>query len=93
MDGRVASLRLLVQERILNVVCTYASYSSSEYPHFFESLEEILASSPTGRLVGTWDKNTQSMIDFVVVSSDLRLYVLETQVKRGPERSTDHHLV
>ncbi|KAI3362094.1 hypothetical protein L3Q82_012420 [Scortum barcoo] len=35
----------------------------------------------------------RSMIDFVVVSSDLRPYVLDTQVKRGAELSTDHHLV
>ena len=34
-----------------------------------------------------------SMIDFVVVSSDLRPYVLDTRVKRGTELSTDHHLV
>ncbi|KAI3370288.1 hypothetical protein L3Q82_024461 [Scortum barcoo] len=33
------------------------------------------------------------MIDFVVVSSDLRPYVLDTRVKRGAELSTDHHLV
>ncbi|KAI3359420.1 hypothetical protein L3Q82_002923 [Scortum barcoo] len=32
------------------------------------------------------------MIDFVVVSSDLRPYVLDTRVKRGAELSTDHHL-
>ncbi|KAI3354885.1 hypothetical protein L3Q82_004553 [Scortum barcoo] len=32
------------------------------------------------------------MID-VVVSSDLRPYVLDTRVKRGAELSTDHHLV
>jgi len=44
----------------------------------------------------TWYEKTlgqRSMIDFVVVSSDLRLYVLETLVKRGPELSADHHLV
>ena len=35
----------------------------------------------------------QSMIDFVVASSDLQLYVLDTRVKRGAELSTDHHLV
>uniref|UniRef100_A0A8C6KWE7 Endonuclease/exonuclease/phosphatase domain-containing protein n=1 Tax=Nothobranchius furzeri TaxID=105023 RepID=A0A8C6KWE7_NOTFU len=35
----------------------------------------------------------RSMIDFVVVSSDLRPYVLDTRVKRGTELSTDHHLV
>ena len=33
------------------------------------------------------------MIDFVVVSFDLRPYVLDTRVKRGAELSTDHHLV
>ena len=32
------------------------------------------------------------MIDFVVVSSDLRPYVLDTRGKRGAELSTDHHL-
>ncbi len=44
----------------------------------------------------TWHQDTlgrRSMIDFVVVSSDLRPYVLDTQVKRGTELSTDHHLV
>jgi len=33
------------------------------------------------------------MIDFVVVSADLRPHVLDTRVKRGAELSTDHHLV
>ncbi|KAI2665653.1 Craniofacial development protein 2 [Labeo rohita] len=44
----------------------------------------------------TWYRDTlgrRSMIDFVVVSSDLRPYVLDTRVKRGAELSTDHHLV
>ncbi|GAA6064832.1 receptor-type tyrosine-protein phosphatase F-like, partial [Tachysurus ichikawai] len=44
----------------------------------------------------TWHQDTlgrRSMIDFLVVSSDLRLYVLDTRVKRGAELSTDHHLV
>uniref|UniRef100_A0AAY5LCL8 Endonuclease/exonuclease/phosphatase domain-containing protein n=1 Tax=Esox lucius TaxID=8010 RepID=A0AAY5LCL8_ESOLU len=44
----------------------------------------------------TWHQDTlgrRSMIDFVVVSSDLRLYVLDTRVKRGAELSTDHDLV
>uniref|UniRef100_A0A8C6MDN2 Endonuclease/exonuclease/phosphatase domain-containing protein n=1 Tax=Nothobranchius furzeri TaxID=105023 RepID=A0A8C6MDN2_NOTFU len=44
----------------------------------------------------TWYKGSlgrRSMIDFVVVSSDLQLYVLDTRVKRGAELSTDHHLV
>ena len=35
----------------------------------------------------------RSMIDFVVVSPDLWLYVLDTRVKRGTELLTDHHLV
>ena len=33
------------------------------------------------------------MIDFVIVSSDLRPCVLNTRVKRGAELSADHHLV
>lgn len=33
------------------------------------------------------------MISFIVVSSDLRPYVLDTRVKRGAEFSTDLHLV
>uniref|UniRef100_A0A671V6D7 Endonuclease/exonuclease/phosphatase domain-containing protein n=1 Tax=Sparus aurata TaxID=8175 RepID=A0A671V6D7_SPAAU len=44
----------------------------------------------------TWHQDTlgrRSMIDFVVVSSDLRPYGLDTRVKRGAELSTDHHLV
>ncbi|KAI3365015.1 hypothetical protein L3Q82_000951 [Scortum barcoo] len=45
----------------------------------------------------TWHQDTlgrRSMIDFVVVSSDLRPYVLDTRVKRGAELSTcNHHLV
>ncbi|TWW62415.1 hypothetical protein D4764_04G0010620 [Takifugu flavidus] len=35
----------------------------------------------------------RSMIDFVVMSADLRPYVLDTRVKRGAELSTDHYLV
>ncbi len=31
--------------------------------------------------------------DFVVISSDLRVHILDTQVKRRAELSTDHHLV
>ena len=44
----------------------------------------------------TWHQDTlgrRSMIDFVVMSSDLRPYVLDTRVKRGAELSTNHHLV
>ncbi|KAK3554884.1 hypothetical protein QTP86_000917 [Hemibagrus guttatus] len=44
----------------------------------------------------TWYQDTlgrRSMIDFVVVSSDLRPHVLDTRVKRGAELSIDHHLV
>ncbi|XP_029977141.1 uncharacterized protein LOC115409932 [Salarias fasciatus] len=35
----------------------------------------------------------RSMIDFVIVSSDLQPHVADTRVKRGAELSTDHHLV
>ncbi|TWW76582.1 hypothetical protein D4764_13G0012440 [Takifugu flavidus] len=44
----------------------------------------------------TWHQDTlgrRSMIDFVVVSSDLRPHVLDTRVTRGAELSTDHQLV
>ncbi|KAK0143577.1 ATP-binding cassette sub-family G member 8 [Merluccius polli] len=44
----------------------------------------------------TWHQDTlgrSSMIDFVVVSLDLRPHVLDTRAKRGAELSTDHHLV
>ncbi|KAK3510372.1 hypothetical protein QTP70_005671 [Hemibagrus guttatus] len=44
----------------------------------------------------TWYQDTlgrRSMINLVIVSSDLRPHVLDTRVKRGVELSTDHHLV
>ncbi|KAK3523553.1 hypothetical protein QTP70_002456 [Hemibagrus guttatus] len=44
----------------------------------------------------TWNQDTlgrRSMIDLVIVSSDLRPHVLDTRVKRGAELSTNHHLV
>ncbi|KAK3566415.1 hypothetical protein QTP86_032265, partial [Hemibagrus guttatus] len=44
----------------------------------------------------TWYQDTlgrRSMIDLVIVSSDLWPHVLDTRVKRGAELSTDHHLV
>ncbi|KAK3538840.1 hypothetical protein QTP86_015967 [Hemibagrus guttatus] len=44
----------------------------------------------------TWYQDTlgwRSMIDLVIMSSDLRPHVLDTRVKRGAELSTDHHLV
>ncbi|KAK3541564.1 hypothetical protein QTP86_031079, partial [Hemibagrus guttatus] len=43
-----------------------------------------------------WYQDTlgrRSMINLVVVSSDLRPHVLDTRVKRGAELSTDNHLV
>ena len=44
----------------------------------------------------TWHQDTldrSSMIDFVVMSLDLRPHVLDTRAKRGAELSTDQHLV
>ncbi|KAK3553558.1 hypothetical protein QTP70_004565 [Hemibagrus guttatus] len=44
----------------------------------------------------TWYQDTlgwRSMIDLVIVSSDLRPHGLDTRVKRGAKLSTDHHLV
>ncbi|TWW73573.1 hypothetical protein D4764_15G0009670, partial [Takifugu flavidus] len=44
----------------------------------------------------TWHQDAlgrKSMIDFVVVSSDLQPHVLDTLVKRVEELSIDHHLV
>ena len=44
----------------------------------------------------TWHQDTLGgslMINFVVVSLDLRPHVLDTWVNRGAELSTDHHLV
>ena len=44
----------------------------------------------------TWHQDTlgqRSMIDFVVMLTDLRSCVLDTRVKRGAELSTGHHLV
>ncbi|TWW67224.1 hypothetical protein D4764_02G0002650 [Takifugu flavidus] len=41
----------------------------------------------------SWHHNglgRRSMIDFIVVSADLRPYVLDTRVKRGAQLSTDH---
>ncbi len=43
-----------------------------------------------------WYKSTlglRSMINLFIESSDLRQHFLDTWVKRGPELSTDHHLV
>ncbi|KAI3353028.1 hypothetical protein L3Q82_019600 [Scortum barcoo] len=84
VNERVASLRRVgegIGEGIgllLLFVPAYGPNSSTEYPAFLESL------GGAGRSM---------MIDFVVVSSDLRPYVLDTRVKRGAELSTDHHLV
>ncbi len=44
----------------------------------------------------TWYRDTlgqKSIIDFMIVSSDLKSSVMDVRVKRGAELSTDHHLV
>ena len=44
----------------------------------------------------TWYRETsgqRSLIDFAVVSADLRSQVMNVRVRRGAELSTDHHLV
>ena len=44
----------------------------------------------------TWYRETcgqRSLIDFAVVSADLRSQVMDVRVRRGAELSTDHHLV
>ncbi|VDP03503.1 unnamed protein product [Soboliphyme baturini] len=44
----------------------------------------------------TWYRDAcaqKSMIDLIIVSSDLRRSVMDIRVKRGAELSTDHHLV
>ncbi|KAI3362559.1 hypothetical protein L3Q82_012265 [Scortum barcoo] len=91
VNERVASLRLRVGDRSLAIVCAYGPNSSTEYRPSWSPWEGI-----RGVHQCTWHQDTlgrRSMIDFVVVSSDLRPYVLDTRVKRGAELSTDHHLV
>ena len=44
----------------------------------------------------TWYRDAlaqRSLIDFIIVSSDLKRLVLDVRAKRGAELSTDHHLV
>ncbi|MGH2507006.1 MAG: reverse transcriptase domain-containing protein [Ktedonobacteraceae bacterium] len=44
----------------------------------------------------TWQREScgqRSLIDFVVVSADLKSQVMDVRVRRGAELSTDHHLV
>ncbi|KAK3545682.1 hypothetical protein QTP70_010761 [Hemibagrus guttatus] len=56
----------------------------------------VLEFSPVNERVVSLCQDTlgrRSMIDLVIVSSDLRPHVLDTRVKRGAELSTDHHLV
>ncbi|KAI3353183.1 hypothetical protein L3Q82_019737, partial [Scortum barcoo] len=105
VNERVASLRLRVGDRSLAVVCAYGPVNSStEYPGLLGVPGRVTGLSITNTMFEhkgvhhqcTWHQDTlgrRSMIDFVVVSSDLRPYVLDTRVKRGAELSTDHHLV
>ena len=58
--------------------------------------DHVLMFRHKGVYIYTWHQDTlgrSSLIDFVVGSSDLRPYVLDTRVKRGVELSTDHHLM
>lgn len=49
-----------------------------------------------GGCISTWHQDILGRnltIDFVVMSLYLQLYVLDTQINRGVELSTNHHLV
>lgn len=109
MDERVTSLRLKVAGRkTLTVVCVYASKSSSEYSAFLERVGGVLERTPATGSIGfnahdwiTWKGVTgrdgrphlNSNGDLVILSPDLRPYVLDTWVKRSADPLTDHHLV
>jgi len=46
VDEKVASLRIRVGERVLEVVCAHAPNSSLEYPPFLETQESAPAGDP-----------------------------------------------
>ena len=51
VDESITSLCLQVREWILTMVCAYTPNHSWEYPPFFESLEKVLESAPTGNSI------------------------------------------
>ena len=69
---RIASLCLQVGERVLTVVCAYVQNSSSEYPPFLESLENILERAPTGDsvgLLGDLDNDSETLMGVIGMSN------------------------
>ncbi|KAI3364639.1 hypothetical protein L3Q82_011422, partial [Scortum barcoo] len=93
-EGRFPAPSGRVGDRSLAVVCA----SRAEQQYRVPCLLGVPGRKHKGVHQCTWHQDTlgrRSMIDFVVVSSDLRPYVLDldTRVKRGAELSTDHHLV
>ncbi|XP_068187802.1 insulin receptor substrate 1-B [Antennarius striatus] len=82
LNERVASLRLRVGDRCLTVISAYGPNGSAEYLAFLVSLGGVLNSATlTWAMTDTLGR--RSMIDLVVVSSDLRPRVFDTRVKRG----------
>jgi exonuclease III len=154
-SGRVAVLRLRLEDSTLALIQVYAPNLESEYAAFLEEVSLALETLPTTdsiMLLGdfnahvgvdeqtwkgvigrngdsslnangsllldfcassglsimntyfhhrhihkyTWERVTcrqRSLIDFAVVSADLKSLVMDVRVRRGAELSTDHHLV
>ena len=85
-----ADLDLLIAPRLLSHCLPCRNFCAS----YSLSITNTMFSRKTVHEC-TWHQyalRRQSGIYFVVVSFDLRMYVLDSQVKRGPELSTDHQL-